>query len=285
MSTESSVTVSNAALPSRQGRTSLPTGNSDTAQQQLAWQREMERAQLMGWFKPVSVDTRAAAAESADRSIDGRARGKGDSKQRSGSGRTWQASQPGAGGLPPAAAPGSPIVSPGGERSIGVSVFAIRSAVSLSIPPSAAVEVEPAVANDLRIDARLAHRQGTQAGTGLPTEAPAQLEDGADAAPDAFQAEAREQLAPLRLHEEATPEGQAIWIAMRADDEALAAMLPRLVADLQHGLLERGQRLHQVVCNGRLVWHDRMSALPDDKLISRIDNRRAISDSIDPKEA
>lgn len=51
------------------------------------------------------------------------------------------------------------------------------------------------------------------------------------------------------------PEGRAVWIAMRADDDALAAMLPRIVTDLQRGMLQdRGQRLYQVVCNGRLVW-------------------------------
>ena len=73
---------------------------------------------------------------------------------------------------------------------------------------------------------------------------------------------------------------------MRADDDALIAMLPRLVADLQHGLLQRGERLHQVVCNGRLVWRDGTFALPDDRFISRFDdNRRAFFDSIDPKEA
>lgn len=60
----------------------------------------------------------------------------------------------------------------------------------------------------------------------------------------------------LRLHAESTPDGQAVWIAMRADDSSLPAVLPRIVADLQRGLLERGQRLHQVVCNGRLVWRD-----------------------------
>ena len=50
---------------------------------------------------------------------------------------------------------------------------------------------------------------------------------------------------------------------MRADDEALAAMLPRIVADLQRGLLQkRGQRLCQVVCNGRLVWRAALGAAP-----------------------
>ena len=67
--------------------------------------------------------------------------------------------------------------------------------------------------------------------------------------------------APVRLHEESMPEGQAVWIAMRADDDALAAMLPRIVADLQRNVQERGQRLHQVVCNGRLVWRTDTGAL------------------------
>ncbi|MCY1384061.1 hypothetical protein D9M69_722640 [compost metagenome] len=41
---------------------------------------------------------------------------------------------------------------------------------------------------------------------------------------------------------------------MRADDQALAALLPRLVLDLQRAQALQGRQLHQVVCNGELVW-------------------------------
>jgi len=60
----------------------------------------------------------------------------------------------------------------------------------------------------------------------------------------------------LRLHAESHPEGQAVWIAMRANDDALRASLHGIVADLQRGFRERGERLHLVVCNGRPVWRE-----------------------------
>jgi hypothetical protein len=43
---------------------------------------------------------------------------------------------------------------------------------------------------------------------------------------------------------------------MRANDRTLAALLPQLVLDLQRAQLQQGRQLHQVVCNGRLVWRD-----------------------------
>lgn len=63
-------------------------------------------------------------------------------------------------------------------------------------------------------------------------------------------------VAPVRLHEESTLEGQAVWIAVRADDVQLLSMMAQWVADLERGMRLRGDRLHQVVCNGRLVWRD-----------------------------
>ncbi len=63
-------------------------------------------------------------------------------------------------------------------------------------------------------------------------------------------------VAPVRLHEESTLKGQAVWIAVRADDVQLLSMMPQWIADLERGMRSRGDRLHQVVCNGRLVWRD-----------------------------
>lgn len=83
--------------------------------------------------------------------------------------------------------------------------------------------------------------------------------------------------APLRLHEETRLGGQAVWIAMRADDQTLVSILPRLVSDLERGMRERGKRLHQVVCNGRLVWRDGV-AMPSGSHSNTFD-------SFDPKEA
>ena len=119
----------------------------------------------------------------------------------------------------------------------------------------------------------------------------------ADSAPDAEAEAATESRAqqpstsdaqaPLRLHEESMPEGQAVWIAMRADDGALAAMLPRIVADLQRGMLQdRGQRLYQVVCNGRLVWRADVEApVAGDTSIPGGDSRPTAVDSFHSKGA
>jgi hypothetical protein len=283
--TVESTAASGATPPSRRGGASPSAGGDDAAQRQLAWQREMERAQMTGWFKPASAGGTDTAAESANRAIDERARGQGGSERRGGSRRFLQANPLDAAGLTVAPAAGSPVASPMAERAAGASAFAVRAATGVSTPPSTAVEVEPTAASDFRIESRLPLRQGAQANMGLEVRTPSRMDDSTDAASDALQAKPSEQLAPVRLHEEATPQGQAVWIAMRADDDALTAMLPQLVADLQHGLLERGQRLHQVVCNGRLVWREGAPALPDHKLISRIDNCRAYFDSIDSKEA
>ncbi|ODV19263.1 MAG: hypothetical protein ABT25_26780 [Variovorax sp. SCN 67-20] len=72
----------------------------------------------------------------------------------------------------------------------------------------------------------------------------------------------REALQPVRLHEETTVHGQAIWVAMHADEATLAAVLPGIVSDLRNGLHAQGRRLYQVVCNGRLIWREEAPAAP-----------------------
>jgi hypothetical protein len=59
---------------------------------------------------------------------------------------------------------------------------------------------------------------------------------------------------PLRLYAEHGERGQVVWIAIRQDDEALRESLPQIVAQLREEFGVRGLGLHQVVCNGRIVW-------------------------------
>lgn len=285
--TVESTGASGAMPPSRRGGASTSAGVDGAAQRQLAWQREMERAQLTGWFKPVGAEGTGAAPEPANQAPDERVRGQSDGTKRGGPGGRFLSANPlDAAGLMPAPAAGLPVVSQRVGAGVDASALAVRVAIGLSTQPSVAVEVEPKTTSDARVEPRLPLRPGARAQPGLEVPTSSALEDGVDAASDALPTKPSEQLAPVRLHEEATPRGQAVWIAMRPDDDALNAMLPQLVADLQHGLLQRGERLHQVVCNGRLVWRDGTSALPDDRLISRIDDdRRAFFDSIDSKEA
>ena len=77
----------------------------------------------------------------------------------------------------------------------------------------------------------------------------------------------------LRLHAEIRPEGQAVWIAMRANDDVLRATLPSVIADLQRALRERGERLHLVVCNGQPVWRDGIALTYDNNLFDSFHTR------------
>lgn len=242
-----------AALPARQGS---PAGQGDTAQQQVAWQREMERAQMANWFKPPLAADKGNAAASPGRAPEAPARN-----------RTTAAAQvPSAivGGNPLAAA--SPALAmPLAPGAAGLPAGAADVFDAAAQVPRAAVrffaEMRPAVIAEASSETRpLADVQLRRGANMLPTPSESVDSSAPDVEADAV-AESRPQpsstpdaQAPVRLHEESMPEGQAVWIAMRADDDALAAMLPRIVADLQRGVQERGQRLHQVVCNGRLVW-------------------------------
>ena len=67
-------------------------------------------------------------------------------------------------------------------------------------------------------------------------------------------AAANDQPAPVRVYSETTAQGQAVWIAMRADGDSVDSAMPQILAQLRQDLARRGQRLAQLVCNGRLVW-------------------------------
>lgn len=248
-----------AALPARQGPSA---GQGDTAQQQVAWQREMERAQMANWFKPPLAADKDNPSASSGRAPEAPAR-----TGRIGAVKVLTAT---AGGNPAAVAselavPLEPLPS---SLQIGVAdVFQGAAQV-----PRAAVrffaEMRPAVVAEAPSEIRpltdVQLRGGASplrtAGEDVAGSAP---DAGADAVAETWtqSSSTLDAQAPVRLHEESMSEGQAVWIAMRADDDALAAMLPRIVADLQRGMLQdHGQRLYQVVCNGRLVWREDVDA-------------------------
>ena len=68
--TVESTRASGAMPPSRRGGASTPAGVDDAAQRQLAWQREMERAQMTGWFKPAGAGGTDTAPEPASQAHD-----------------------------------------------------------------------------------------------------------------------------------------------------------------------------------------------------------------------
>lgn len=256
----SAVALNAAALPARQGS---PAGQGDAAQQQVAWQREMERAQMATWFKPPVATGKGSAATPSSRVPEAPARnGMVDATKVPGA---LVGSNPGA-VVPPSAVPLEPLAA--GLRIGMADVFEGAPQVVPRATVRFFTDMRPAVVAEAPSEARAPvdvqmHRGGNllrTAGESMAGSAP-DAEAEASAESRAQQPSTSDVQAPLRLHEESMPEGQAVWIAMRADDDALAAMLPRIVADLQRGMLQdRGQRLYQVVCNGRLVWRDGVDA-------------------------
>ena len=255
MSTGStSAALPNAGTASARRGAAAPA--ADAAGHQAAWQREMERAQMATWFKPpVAASTEHAGARAGAGPV-------------ASARHAARAAMPGeigpATGLPPAVAMQPPASLVAGVPTTGVlAIGAPVQAASAPLPivaglrsaPSAVAGAEPPAP---AIDAVRRAGGALRAASPAVTEADAEMpsEDAAEAAraQPAHEADAQ---APLRLHEEATAEGRAVWIAMRADDDALAALLPRIVADLQRDMQQlRGERLHQVVCNGRMVWRE-----------------------------
>lgn len=243
MTTSSTVTVSGTLPPDRRAPVATPV---ESVRQQQAWQHEMERAQLAGWFK-ISASTPKADAEpkptpqvrTTPRSAPGEIRRVGAVHRVAGNDELGVARQPAA------------TVAP---ESLSGRAGPISAAAHGSLARSSGVPGEDAGLQDSPTSQRAPLAQPvvpdvSLAKTGIePT-----LEAPAVARPSIT---ATAELAPLRLHAESHPEGQAVWIAMRANDEALRAMLPGIVADLQRDMRGRGERLYQVVCNGELVWQD-----------------------------
>lgn len=212
-----------------------PAGEGpNTSSQQLAWRREMERAQLGDWFRSapqspapehqprgrraeLAADERGPAAKIVEVPAAGPPSG---SASRPPSAAGW------AGGAATALAADVPTPRP---RSL---IPPSDGGADLSASPS--MQVREASSSPRRGAA-----DATARGTPIASPTSAALERSS-----------------MSVHTELAPTGFAVWLGMHEGDPALEAMLPALVADLQRGLEDRGQRLYQVVCNGRLVWRD-----------------------------
>jgi len=277
---DSTAAALRGTLPPRRDASPARGDDGEESQRQLAWQREMERAQLTSWFKPTATDSQSRAASSG-RTVDPQprheARGHGYAEHR----------------------PAERVrliedvhVSPQGRlESLDASVLGqprLQGPPSVLLPNTTSTLLERRIvagnssASDLQIDDRLPYRQAALAfPADLPLEAAISTDAKSETEPEAHDVP----LAPLRLHEEVTPQGKAIWLAMRADDEVLLALLPKLVADLQQGLRDRGQRLYQVVCNGRLVWREDAWVQSGDPIPQSAQRSRVVLNSIYSKEA
>lgn len=265
-------------------------GQGDAAQRQEAWQREMERAQMSAWFKPSPAAAHGNTSMSSDR--EGVAPARAGMREAAGASRVTA--------IPAAPAASSSLDM---RRSLPASGPQAGSAgiagSTVQVPQTAShpIQLRPAIADPsqderLPTDVQPRMRAGVLAPPAVDgPEAESTSAHESQGAQESASSPMEEQ-PPLRLHEESLPEGQAVWIAMRADDDALTAMLPRIVADLQRAMtLERGQRLYQVVCNGRLVWRDGADAATSigsstsDSSSSGIDRRSTVFDTFQSKGA
>jgi len=265
-------------------------GQGDAAQRQEAWQREMERAQMSAWFKPSPTAAHGNTTTPSDR--EGVAPARAGMREAAGVSRVKA--------IPAAPAASSSLDMrrslPAPSSQAGRAGLA-GSTAQLPQTASHPIQLRQAIvgsSQDERLPTDVQPRM--RAGVLAP---PAVDESGAESA-SAHESQGAEDSAsspmedqsPLRLHEESLPEGQAVWIAMRADDDALTAMLPRIVADLQRAMtLEHGKRLYQVVCNGRLIWRDgadaaaSISSSTGNSSSSGVDRRPTVFDTFQSKGA
>lgn len=208
----------------------------NTSSQQLAWRREMERAQLGDWFRsaPQSpAPEHQPRGRRAETAVDER----GPAAKIVG----VPAAGPPSGGasLPPFAAGWAG----GAATALAADVPTPTPRPRSLIPPSdGGADLSASPGMQVR-EASLSPRRGAAdaAARGTPIASPTS---------------AALERSSMSVHTELAPAGLAVWLGMREGDPALEAMLPALVADLQRGLEVRGQRLYQVVCNGRPVWRD-----------------------------
>jgi len=242
----------------------MPTSRStaatrgDAQERQLAWKREMERAQLSNWFKSDSAPRDGAATPQLARSTRGIASHCSGPQER-------------------------PRLIPAGPAFVTAEVATrsppVVSAHRVDGAPSvrASVQTVPAKAAPSSGEADIPTMRWAPAvvvtaeGISSAKASPILAANCIDAAES--RTSAGEPPPVLRLHAEPRPEGQAVWIAMRADDDALRTLLPGIVADLQRALRERGERLHLVVCNGRPVWRDGAALRHDNNVSDSFQDR------------
>lgn len=232
--------------------------HGNAQERQLAWKREMERAQLSNWFKAASGSDDGAATPrlaSSTRGLVSHCSAPHDGPRLMPAGPAFVAVAVAASSLSRVSAP---VV--GGEPSFRALVQAVPAKASSSPGEGELSAIRPA-------PAVLVAAEATSSAKGLPNLA-AKRNDAAEP-----RADAGEPPPVLRLHAERRPEGQAVWIAMHVGDDAQRTLLPRIVGDLHRALRERGERLHFVVCNGRPVWRDGVALIHDNNVSDSFHDR------------
>lgn len=240
------ITGSPLMPPSRPTRAGVAAG-PDEAAQRLAWQREMEQAQLGAWFRSPGPQKQGLPPASS-RSPSAADRTGAEAAQ----GRTVKAqgpTPPRVDSMPAVTARAAGNVTMTAHSSLAPQVDVRRLAASHreGVPP---IDERTGPANNTPAVGKL-HRtldsQGLQRET-TPTGSPS-------SGSDATTTRTGEQPA-IRLHMEHAPEGATVWIAMHDQDAVQGPMVASLLKELRSEFTARGERLHKLICNGRLLWRD-----------------------------
>lgn len=235
-----------SSIPTRTGVAAGP----DEAAQRLAWQREMEHAQLGAWFRSPAQQKQAAPSDAqATPRRSSSANGTGAEPAQGRTVRAERSTQLRAEAMPRASARASVHAAMAASPSFAPQAGARLPAMSNGegMPP---VDERTLPTGNTLTPGKL-HRklapQGLQLET-TPTESPS-------AGSGAMSARTAEQPA-IRLHMEHAPQGATVWIAMHDQDAVQGPMVASLLKELRDEFATRGERLHQLICNGRLLWRD-----------------------------
>lgn len=207
-----------AAAPAREGAQNPLSGQ--------AWQREMERAQMAGWFQPplpatASSDVQAHPSE------------------------TESALEP-TSAASPAARPdrGADPFHPGPAQAPALVMGAAYGLPSM--PLCAPAPASPSGASSL-IALRSVVTTAAQQHIAREALAPATKHPASGATEPP-------QPADIRVHIEAAAQGAAVWIGLPAQDAEPTARLDALLQTLRQRLRQEGSALQSLTVNGRTVW-------------------------------
>jgi hypothetical protein len=216
------------------------------ASSEAAWQREMERAQIAGWFQPAARATTAYTSPSVTSASSAR------TTERLG---TAYADTQYALIDPPATDTASPPSASSTQHGNPVSPAMRIESESIAERPVVATEAVTMTPAEQRLD--------------VVRHAWAQCMDPAarGASTAATSAATRAQESPaIRLHVEHAVDSVAVWIGANPDDPMIAHQLPLLLGELRRTLHEQGLRLASLTLNGRTVWRQKIT-LPSDNFL------------------
>lgn len=213
-----------------------PDLNADKDANQLAWQREMERAQMDGWLDHPLTGSTQAAPDLSELAA-------GQSERNAMLKFSAAAVRPAMFAAPsamPAAGTASALANPALAADAGV--IAERAAT-----------VTPGTSLVQRLTARIDSLLADDAAQGKPEQRPASLQAPVVAKPQSGQLSSESGPAAPRISIQWNGADATLWLGISANDGVSSAGLARIVAEARAMLAADGVRLQGVMCNGKAL--------------------------------